>query len=125
MAHPYKSQATSSKAGKMKNLDMKGSYKHVDSSKASMQHMSQSSDSGYKAGGKVGKRGKSKKMPPIAPIPDMAPPSPDMVGMQAGAGASPLPAPAPMMRKSGGRVYTAGADTGPGRVQKAKKYPKP
>lgn len=136
MAHPYKDQANSShktktgNMGKEANLVLpimravgENSGKRISGSSSSMQHKDQSSASGMKRGGHVGKKRHSKPKTPIviaAPEAPVAPPSPMPPVAAAGAGSSPAPAPMPPMKR-GGRAYplTAGSESGEGRLQKA------
>jgi len=133
VAHPYKSQADSTKGSKKssmtskglgKNTDFNGAYKKVQGSSASMQHMEQSAVPGMKRGGRA--KGKSKLAKEMATA---ALPSAETMMSQAGAGApSPTPAPPPpglpgMMQKRGGAVKKAcgGAFNGVNRLKLSKK----
>ena len=142
MAHPYRAQAAStnkSKAhnmGKAGNLDIpimravgeNSSKKLYSSSSGSMQGKKESTASGYKRGGHVGKPKHSKpKIVIAAPAGPVNPSPPDPALAAAGAASSPAPAPMPPPgagqppMKRGGRTtgMRAGTDSGVGRLEQA------
>ena len=126
MSHPYKHHANKSHKSKMgslhkdgvktiKNLDMQGSYKHVDVSTSHMQHKEQSGVPGMAKGGRLDRAKRGHKSNLIARGTPKASPSPDeMAAMQGAAGSSPPAAPPTMppgmppgmpMQKRGGKVH--------------------
>jgi len=137
--HPYKNQARDTNKSKARNMGKAGnldipimravgensSKKLYSSSSGSMQGKKESTASGYKRGGHVGKPKHSKpKIVIAAPAGPVNPSPPDPALAAAGAASSPVPAPMPPGQppmKRGGRTtgMKAGTDSGVGRLEQA------